>query len=100
MVQALQREGPEEGGGAEVAGGQGRGLAGEDPQGVGADGERRAGDLERAADFSREPNVHLGPVRYRTIRGGASETVQQAGRRRTENRWSGWSARLPGSRRG
>ena len=40
----------------------------------------RAGDLERAAQLSREPNVHLGPERYRTIRGGASETVQQAGR--------------------
>ena len=51
------------GGGAEIAGGQ-----------------DRAGDLERAADFSREPNVHLGPERYRTIRGGASETVKQAGR--------------------
>ena len=36
--------------------------------------------LERAADFSREPNVHLGPERYRTIRGGASEAVKQAGR--------------------
>ena len=44
------------------------------------DEAHRAGDLERAADFSREPNVHLGPERYRTIRGGASETVQQAGR--------------------
>ena len=40
----------------------------------------RAGDLERAAQLSREPNVHLGPERYRAIRGGASETVQQAGR--------------------
>ena len=30
--------------------------------------------------MSREPNVHLGPERYRTSRGGASETVQQAGR--------------------
>ena len=44
------------------------------------DEAHRAGDLERAADFSREPNVHLGPERYRTIRGGASETVKQAGR--------------------
>ena len=44
------------------------------------DEAERSGDLERAADFSREPNVHLGPERYRTIRGGASETVQQAGR--------------------
>ena len=40
----------------------------------------RAGDLERAAQLSREPNVHLGPERYRAIRGGASATVQQAGR--------------------
>ncbi len=30
--------------------------------------------------MSREPNVHLGPERYRAIRGGASATVQQAGR--------------------
>ena len=53
------------------------------------DEAHRAGDLERAADFSREPNVHLGPERYRTIRGGASETVQQAGhveRRTAEDR--------------
>ena len=76
------------------------------------DQAHRAGDLKRAAEFSREPNVHLGPERYRTIRGGASETVQQAGAssegterantsaRRTANRWSGWSARSPGSRRG
>ena len=46
----------------------------------------RSGDLKRAADFSREPNVHLGPERYRTIRGGASETVQQAGRVERRNR--------------
>ena len=38
----------------------------------------RAGDLERAAELSREPNVHLGPERYRTLRGGASETVRRA----------------------
>ena len=40
----------------------------------------RSGDLKRAAQLSREPNVHLGPERYRTIRGGASATVEQAGR--------------------
>ena len=40
----------------------------------------RAGDLKRAAQLSREPNVHLGPERYRALRGGASATVQQAGR--------------------
>ena len=50
------------------------------------DEAERSGDLERAADFSREPNVHLGPERYRTIRGGASETVQQAGRVERRNR--------------
>ena len=44
------------------------------------DEAERSGDLERAAELSREPNIHLGPERYRTIRGGASETVQQAGR--------------------
>ena len=44
------------------------------------DEAHRAGDLKRAAELSREPNVHLGPERYRTIRGGASETVKQAGR--------------------
>ena len=37
----------------------------------------RAGELEQAAELSREPNVHLGPERYRTLRGGESETVQR-----------------------
>ena len=102
---------PEKGGARKVTGGQGRGLAGEDPQGVGADGEpgaraggpeaeridgrsladlrdeaHRAGDLKRSAELSREPNVHLGPERYRTSRGGASETVQAGGARRAEER--------------
>ena len=40
----------------------------------------RSGDLKRAAQLSREPNVHLGPERYRESRGGASATVQQAAR--------------------
>ena len=40
----------------------------------------RSGDLEQAAELSREPNVHLGPERYRESRGGASATVQQAAR--------------------
>ena len=39
VVPALQREGSGDGRCAEIAGGQGRGLAGEDPRGVGADGE-------------------------------------------------------------
>ena len=46
----------------------------------------RAGDLERAAELSREPNIHLGPERYRTLRGGASATVEQAGRVERRNR--------------
>ena len=72
----------------------------------------RAGDLERAAELSREPNVHLGPERYRASRGGASETVNRRGassggaRRtgasgtQTAGKWSGWNGRSPGSRRG
>ena len=39
---------------------------------------RGARDLERAAELSREPNVHLGPERYRTLRGGESERVERA----------------------
>ena len=45
----------------------------------------RAGDLQRAAELSREPNVHLGPERYRTLRGGASATVKQAARVKRTN---------------
>ena len=30
----------------------------------------RSGDLQQAAELSREPNVHLGPERYRAMRGG------------------------------
>ena len=41
------------------------------------DAAHREGDLERAAALSREPNVHLGPERYRT-RGGASATAAKA----------------------
>ena len=40
----------------------------------------RSGDLKQAAELSREPNVHLGPERYRAMRGGESATVQRAGR--------------------
>ena len=40
----------------------------------------RSGDLKQAAELSREPNVHLGPERYRAMRGGASAAVQRAGR--------------------
>ena len=41
------------------------------------DAAHREGDLARAAALSREPNVHLGPERYRT-RGGASATAAKA----------------------
>ena len=41
------------------------------------DAAHREGDLERAAALSREPNVHLGPERYRK-RGGASATAAKA----------------------
>ena len=43
------------------------------------DAAHREGDLERAAALSREPNVHLGPERYRK-RGGTSATIAQAER--------------------
>ena len=41
------------------------------------DAAHREGDLEWAAALSREPNVHLGPERYRK-RGGASATAAKA----------------------
>ena len=41
----------------------------------------RAGDLERAAELSREPNVHLGPARHRRVGGAAlQEKLQKAAR--------------------
>ena len=41
----------------------------------------RAGDLERAAELSREPNVHLGPARHRVADGAAlQEKLQKAAR--------------------
>ena len=41
----------------------------------------RAGDLERAAELSREPNVHLGPARHRGEGGAAlQEKLQKAAR--------------------
>ena len=41
----------------------------------------RAGDLERAAEWSREPNVHLGPARHRGVGGAAlQEKLQKAAR--------------------
>ena len=42
------------------------------------DAAHREGDLERAAELSREPNVHLGPERYLEGRGGASATAAKA----------------------
>ena len=42
------------------------------------DAAHREGDLERAAELSREPNVHRGPGPYLKDRGRASATVAQA----------------------
>ena len=46
----------------------------------------RIGDLERAAELSREPNVHLGPSRHREGSGAAvEEKLQKAERVEREN---------------
>ena len=37
----------------------------------------RAGDLEQAAELSREPNVHLGPARHRGVGGPALQEKLQ-----------------------
>ena len=42
------------------------------------DAAHREGDLERAAELSREPNVHRGPGQYLKDRGRVSATVAQA----------------------
>ena len=44
------------------------------------DAAHREGDLERAAELSREPNVHRGPGQYLDERGRASATVAQEAR--------------------
>ena len=45
------------------------------------DEAHRAGDLKRAAELSREPNVHLGPSRHREGNGAAAqEKLQKAER--------------------
>ena len=44
------------------------------------DAAYREGDLERAAELSREPNVHRGPGQYLDERGRASATVEQEAR--------------------
>ena len=44
------------------------------------DASHREGDLERAAELSREPNVHRGPGQYLKDRGRASATVAQEAR--------------------
>ena len=77
------------------------------------DAAHHEGDLERAAELSREPNVHRGPGQYLDKRGRASATVAQEARVKqrtatalgpsgtpTVGRWSGWSGRSPGSGRG
>ena len=44
------------------------------------DAAHHEGDLERAAELSREPNVHRGPGQYLDKRGRASATVAQEAR--------------------
>ena len=44
------------------------------------DEAHRAGDLKRSAELSREPNVHLGPERYRTIRGEVDTSTPTLGK--------------------
>ena len=44
------------------------------------DAAYREGDLQRAAELSREPNVHRGPGQYLDERGRASATVEQEAR--------------------
>ncbi len=41
----------------------------------------RSGDLERAAELSREPNVHLGPQAFGTLPGETDSFVQQKAER-------------------
>ena len=44
------------------------------------------GQVDRAADLSRQPGVHLGPERYRAERGGPSRVVELAERIDQSNR--------------
>ena len=44
------------------------------------------GQVDRAADLSRQPGVHLGPERYRAQRGGPSRVVELAERIEQSNR--------------
>ena len=44
------------------------------------------GQVDRAADLSRQPGVHLGPERYRAARGGPSRVVELAERIEQRNR--------------
>ena len=45
------------------------------------DAAERDGDLDRAAELSREPNVHLGPSRHRAGGGAAAREKRQQARR-------------------
>ena len=45
----------------------------------------RSGDLERAAELSRKPNVHLGPQALRQLPGGAESFVHQKAERVEKN---------------
>ena len=45
------------------------------------DAAARDGDLDRAAELSREPNVHLGPSRHRTSDGAAAREKRRQAKR-------------------
>ena len=47
----------------------------------GGDEAYRSGDLEQAAELSREPNVHLGPQAFGTLPGETGSFVQQKAER-------------------
>ena len=58
------------------------------------------GQVDRAADLSRQPGVHLGPERYRSERGGPSRVVELAERIDQSNRADRVEREQEGSRFG
>ena len=58
------------------------------------------GQVDRAADLSRQPGVHLGPERYRAERGGPSRVVELAERIDQSNRADRVEREQEGSRFG
>ena len=57
------------------------------------DAAHRDGDLERAAELSREPNVHLGPARHRAGGGAAAREKRQQARRVEQATAAAWAER-------